>query len=40
MAKSLDELKSISKEIRKDIVKMLTESASSIQEDHYQQLIL
>ena len=28
MAKSLDELKSISKEIRKDIVKMLTESAS------------
>ena len=28
MAKSLDELKSISTEIRKDIVKMLTESAS------------
>ena len=28
MAKSLDELKSISKDIRKDIVKMLTESAS------------
>ena len=28
MAKSLDELKSISKELRKDIVKMLTESAS------------
>ena len=28
MAKSLDELKSISKEIRKDIVKILTESAS------------
>lgn len=28
MTKSLDELKSISKEIRKDIVKMLTESAS------------
>ena len=28
MEKSLDELKSISKEIRKDIVKMLTESAS------------
>lgn len=28
MAKSLEELKSISKEIRKDIVKMLTESAS------------
>lgn len=28
MVKSLDELKSISKEIRKDIVKMLTESAS------------
>lgn len=28
MAKSLDELKSISKEIRKEIVKMLTESAS------------
>ena len=28
MANSLDELKSISKEIRKDIVKMLTESAS------------
>ena len=40
MAKSLDELKSISTEIRKDIVKMLTESASGHQEDHYQLLIL